>query len=126
MTCDNNRMATARGHMIQLLEKHPWATPTTLGATHEFHTTLIAVRDQARPHHDHDRIAYLLPLRLDAFLAHWPQPPRNDHERARFTRDAKALCRHDIPRLRTLLMWAPAELPEQRTPRLGVPSLNTA
>ena len=118
-------MGTARGSMIRLLEAHPWTTPATLLDARNFHATLAPLRDTARAMHGHDRIASLVPLRLDVFLAHWPQRPAPD-QLERFTTDAKGLCKHDIPRLKRLLLWSPAELPEQRTPRLGVPSLNTA
>lgn len=116
---------TARGRMIRLLEAHPWTPPSTVADAAQFHGTLGPLRDTARTLHGDDRIARLVPLRLDLYLAHWPNPPGPD-ELPAFISDAKALCRHDVPRLKRLLMWAPTQLPEQRTPRLGVPSLNTA
>lgn len=125
LTCDNQAMTTARTRMLRLLDAHPWTPPRALLDAHRLHATLPPLRDTARTLHGHDRIAKLVPLRLELFLVHWPQPPA-EHEFDQFARDTKGLCKHDIPRLKRLLLWAPTELPEQRTPRLGIPSLNTA
>lgn len=118
-------MATPRGSIIRLLEAHPWTPPKTLVDARHFHSTLAPLTDTARHLAGWDRVAKLVPLRLDTFLAHWPQPPDAENLED-FLADVRPLCRHDIPRLRRTLMWAPRELPEQRTPRLGVPSLHTA
>ena len=118
-------MATPRGSVIRLLESHPWSVPVSLLDAQRFHATLAPLMDTSRTMHRDDRIAKLVPLRLEVFLAHWPEPPEA-HQLDSFIADAKGLCRHDIARLKELLTWAPIELPEQRTPRLGVPSLNTA
>lgn len=118
-------MSTARGTMIRLLDAYTWSTPVTLLDAQRLYASLRPLADTARALDDGDRLASLVPLRLDTFLAHWTRPPGMDTLH-RFTEDARGLLTHDLPRLRRLLLWAPAELPERRTPRLGVASLDTA
>lgn len=118
-------MATPRGALIRLLDAHPWTTPGTLLDAQRFHATLEPLRDTARSMHGRDRIARLVALRLELFLAHWPTPPMAARL-ADFLEDAAGLVEHDIPRLRDLLTWAPSRLPSQRSPRLSVASLHTA
>lgn len=118
-------MATPRALMIRLLDTHPWTGPTTLIEARRFHSTLEPLRLTASELHRGDRIARLVALRLEVFLAHWPSPPHAG-DLGSFVEDARGLCRHDIPRLRRLCAHAPRQLPAQRSPRLHVATLNTA
>lgn len=110
--------------MLQLLDAHHWVTPTTIGDAHVVHHALLVLLVAAGQLHHGDRLARLLAIRLETFLAHWRNPPTQLTLPA-FRRDVRALVRHDIPRLRRLLEWGVIEtrLPEQRTPRLGVVTL---
>lgn len=118
-------MTTPRGAMIQLLNSHPWTIPQSTAEAVQFHASLPLLLRAAHGLHGDDRIAKLVVLRLDVFLAHWPHPPHAGNS-DRFVRDAEGLAAHDVPRLRETLQWAPAELPQQRAPRLGAASLDTA
>lgn len=118
-------MSTARGRVIRLLDAHPRSVPTTLLDAQRCYASLAPLADLTRGTNNSDRIAALVTLRLDVFLAHWTAPPQLVNL-DRFLDDVRGLLEHDLPRLRDTLLWAPAALPEQRAPRLGVASLDTA
>lgn len=111
--------------MLKLLNSRPWTVPTTLTDATEFHASLEPLLETARSIHGEDRVARIIAIRLEVFLAHWPHEP-DALNLDLFVDDVAGLVRHDIPRLRELLTWSPTELPEQRTPRLGVATLHTA
>lgn len=110
--------------MLQLLDAHHWITPTTIGDAYSVHNALLLLLIAACQLHRGDRLARLLAIRLETFLAHWQNPP-NQLTLPAFRRDVRVLVRHDIPRLRRLLEWGIIEtrLPEQRSPRLSVVTL---
>ncbi|KGI79357.1 hypothetical protein IL38_23950 [Actinopolyspora erythraea] len=117
----------ARQRVARLVDEHPWFVPAA-GQEDLSWASLWRLERYSREQSGGDRVARLVPLRLQVFRHHWSRPPSQVGLVDAYRRDVRLLIEHDVPRLRGLLAgvderktaarWIAEEGYRRRAPRL--------